>query len=106
MKYCVLMEFIWTDIKGEGSVFQMLSNCGFSEEGLDFSAVTILEANENLVSYVPYSVCVGSHGVLYRLRLIFVAFKRPSSLKSSDTSEYMSKIGCGFNPVVVFSIQK
>jgi len=66
VKYCVLVEFIWTDIKGEGSVFQMLSNYGFSEEGLGFSEITILEANENLVPYVPYSVCVGSHGVLYR----------------------------------------
>ena len=66
VKYCVLVGFIWTDIKGEGSVFQILSNYGFSDEGLDFSVVKILEANENLVPYVPYSVCVGSHGGLYR----------------------------------------
>ena len=66
MKYCVLVEFIWCDIKGERSVFQMLSN--FSPVGiaLDPSAITILEANRNLVPYVPYSVRVDSQGILCR----------------------------------------
>jgi len=66
VKYCVLVEFIWPDINGEGSVFQMLSNCGSFDKVLDFSSVTIVEADENLVPYVPYSVRVDSKGILYR----------------------------------------
>ena len=66
VKYCVLVEFIWSDVKGEGSVFQMLSNFAPVDITLDPFAITILEANENLVPYVPYSVRVDSQGVLYR----------------------------------------
>ena len=66
VKYSVLVEFIWTDINGEGSVFQMLSNYGSFDKVLDFSSVTIVEADENLVPYVPYSVHVDSKGILYR----------------------------------------
>ena len=66
VKYCVLVEFIWPDINGEGSVFQMLSNCDSFDKVLDFSSVTIVEADENLVPYVPYSVRVDSKGILYR----------------------------------------
>ena len=44
----------------------MLSNCGSFDKVLDFSSVTIVEADENLVPYVPYSVRVDSKGILYR----------------------------------------
>ena len=63
VKYSVLVEFIWTDINGEGSVFQMISNCSSFDKVLDFSSVTIVEADENLVPYVPYSVSVDSKGI-------------------------------------------
>ena len=66
VKYCVWVEFVWTDIKGEGSVFQKLSNYNFSETELDSPSITILEANGNLVPYVPYNVRVDSKWILYR----------------------------------------
>ena len=64
--FTILVELIWTDISGEGSVFQMISNCSSFDKVLDFSSVTIVEADENLVPYVPYSVRVDSKGILYR----------------------------------------
>jgi len=66
VKYYICVEFIWTDIEGEGSVFQKLSNYNFSETELDSPSITILEANGNLVPYVPYNVHVDSKWILYR----------------------------------------
>ena len=46
--------------------FKCFNNFSPVDIVLDPSAITILEANRNLVPYVPYSVRVDSQGILCR----------------------------------------
>ena len=56
VKYCIIVEYAWNDIGENGQVFQILSNFDSSEMELDSPAITILEADKNIVPYVPYKV--------------------------------------------------
>ena len=60
VKYCILLEYIWVDIERERRMFDIRSNFASTEIELDPSAITILEADENLVPYVPYKIPAGA----------------------------------------------
>tara|TARA_B100000809_G_scaffold33483_1_gene29239 strand:+ start:3876 stop:4031 length:156 start_codon:yes stop_codon:yes gene_type:complete len=48
------------DIEGETRMFEICSNFIPSDISLDPFAITILEADENLVPYVPYRILDGA----------------------------------------------
>ena len=60
VKYCVLLEYIWVDIEGGKRMFDVCSNFAPADITLDPSAITILEADENFLPYVPYKISVGA----------------------------------------------
>ena len=60
IKYCILLEYILVDIEGEKRMFEICSNFIPSDISLDPFAITILEADENLVPYVPYRILDGA----------------------------------------------
>ena len=60
IKYCILLEYILVDIEGEKRMFEICSNFILSDISLDPFAITILEADENLVPYVPYRILDGA----------------------------------------------
>jgi tetratricopeptide (TPR) repeat protein len=49
VKYCILLEYLWTDVEGEKRMFDIRSNFDSVRIELDPSAITILEADGNLV---------------------------------------------------------
>ena len=61
IKYCILLEYILVDIEGEKRMFEICSNFVPADDiALDPFAITILEADENLVPYVPYRILDGA----------------------------------------------
>ena len=49
VKYCIFLEYLWADVEGEKRMFDIRSNFDSVRMELDPSAITILEADGNLV---------------------------------------------------------
>ena len=70
VKYCVLVKYIWSDVRGDESVFQVLSNLNPSELAaveLSSSSATIRNIRQEHENLVPYTLNGDGKRVYYPL---------------------------------------
>jgi hypothetical protein len=81
VKYCVLVKYIWSDIKGDESVFQVLSNLKppeLAEIELSPSSATIRQIRQEREDLVPHTLHGKDERVYYPL--VEVAVDRKSTV--------------------------